>query len=51
MMQYEGTHGVMVIVVGRGHSATRVQILNDAVYISHSTNILGKSMNPVLGKE
>ena len=28
--------------------ATQVQILNKAVYISHSTNTLGKGMNPIV---
>ena len=34
----------MVIVVGYGH----VQILDQANCISHSTNTLGKGMNPII---
>ena len=30
--------------------ATQVQILAEAVYISHSANILGKGMHPTMGK-
>ena len=33
----------MVRVVGNG-----VQILDEAVYISHRTNTLGKGMNPTI---
>ena len=40
-----GTHGVMVIVVGNGHG---VQILDENDCISHSTNTLGKGMNPII---
>ena len=29
-------------------TATRVQILDEADYISHSTNTLGKGMNPII---
>ena len=29
-------------------TATRVQILNEADYISNSTNTLGKGMNPII---
>ena len=39
-----GGRGVMVIVVGNGHGG--VQILDEIDYISHSTNTLGKGMNP-----
>ena len=28
--------------------ATRVQILDETDYISHSTNALGKGMNPII---
>ena len=38
-----GARGVMVIVV-----VTRVQILDETDYISHSTNTLGKGMNPII---
>ena len=30
------------------NTATRVQILDEADYISHSTNTLGKGMNPII---
>ena len=40
-----GARGVMVIVVG---TATRVQILDQANCISHSTNTLGKGMNQII---
>ena len=29
-------------------TATQVQNLDEAVYISHSANTLGKAMNPIL---
>ena len=38
----------MVIVVGNGHGDTRVQILDETDCISHSTNTLGKGMNPII---
>ena len=38
---------VIVIVVGNEH-ATRVQILDLTDCISHSTNTLGKGMNPIV---
>ena len=44
--QHGGARGVMVIVAGRVDTTTRVQILDEADYISHSTNTLGKGMNP-----
>ena len=44
---FNGARGVMVIVVGNGHGA-RVQILDEADCISHSTNTLGKGMNPII---
>ena len=40
-----GACGVMVIVVD---TATRVQILDETDCISHSTNTLGKGMNPII---
>ena len=43
---YEGAHSEMVITVGNGHD--RVQNLDQADCISHSTNTLGKSMNPTI---
>ena len=47
---FRGARGVMVIVVGNGHgdTATRVQILDETDCISHSTNTLGKGMNPII---
>ena len=42
-----GARGVMVIVVGMD-TATRVQILDTTDCISHSTNTLGKGMNPII---
>ena len=41
-----GARGGMVIVVGKD-TATRVQILDETDSISHSTNTLGKGMNPI----
>ena len=38
-----GAHGVKEM-----DTATRVQILDEADYISHSTNTLGKGMNPII---
>ena len=43
-----GACGVIVIVVGNGHSDTRVQILDEIDCISPSTNTLGKGMNPII---
>ena len=42
-----GARGVMVIVV-ENDTATRVQILDETDCISHSTNTLGKGMNPII---
>ena len=42
-----GARCVMVIVVGKD-TATRVQIQYEADCISHSTNTLGKDMNPLI---
>ena len=39
-----GARGVMGIVAGNG----QVQILDEADCISHSTNTLGKGMNPII---
>ena len=41
-MQFEGAHSVIVITVGM-NPATRFQILNKAVYISHGINTPGKT--------
>ena len=41
-----GARGVIVIVVEM-NTATRVQILDETDCISHSTNTLGKGMNPI----
>ena len=39
--------GVMVIVVGNGHSDTSSN-LDETDCISYSTNTLGKGMNPII---
>ena len=44
-ISFGGAHGVIVIVVGNG---IRVQILDETDCISHSTNTLGKGMNPII---
>ena len=41
-----GAHGVMVIVAGIGHGDTSSNPGMTA--ISHSTNTLGKGMNPII---
>ena len=38
----------MVIVLGNGHTRQQVQILAKTDCISHSTNTLGKGMNPII---
>ena len=45
MVNNGGARGVMVIVVGIGHDDTGSNPGRD---ISHSTNTLGKGMNPVI---
>ena len=42
-MNLSGNMGAFVMVT---IMVTRVQTLNETVYISHSTNTLGKDMNP-----
>ena len=42
-----GARGVIVIVKEMD-TATRVQILDETDCISHSTNTLGKGMNPII---
>ena len=42
-----GARGVMVIVVGIGHGDTSSN-LDQIDCISHSTNTLGKGMNPTI---
>ena len=42
-----GACGVMVIVIGNGHGDTRSN-LDETDCISHSTNTLGKGMNPIV---
>ena len=37
-----------MVIVAEMDPATRVQILDEADYISHSTNTLGKGMNPII---
>ena len=44
---YNRARGVMVIVVGNGLGDSN-SILEEADCISHSTNILGKGMNPII---
>ena len=44
---YGGAHGVIVIVVRNGHGDTS-SILDEIDCISHSTNTLGKGMNPII---
>ena len=41
------SRGVMVIVIGNGHGNTSSD-LDEADYISHSTNTLGKGMNSII---
>ena len=41
-----GARGVMVIVLGNGHGDTSSNPGRDC--ISHSTNTLGKGMNPII---
>ena len=38
----------MVIVVGNGHGDTSSNPERDCACISHSTNTLGKGMNPII---
>ena len=40
--------GVMVIVVGNGHADTSFKSWTRLTAISHSTNTLGKGMNPII---
>ena len=42
-----GARGVVVIAVGM-NTTIRVQILDETDCISHSTNTLGKGMNPII---
>ena len=42
-----GARGVMVIVVGNGHGDTSLNPGRDCC-VSHSTNTLGKGMNPII---
>ena len=42
-----GARGVVVIVVENGHGDTSSN-LDETDYISHSTNTLGKGMNPII---
>ena len=44
---FEGARGVVVIVVGNGHGDTSSN-LDETDCISHSTNTLGKGMNPII---
>ena len=47
VVYHGGARGVGVIVVEMD-TATRVQILDETDCISHSTNTLGKGMNPII---
>ena len=38
---------LVVIIIGNGHKK-QVQMLDLAVYLSHSSNTLGKGMNPII---
>ena len=42
-----GARGVMAIVIGNGHENTSSNP-GKTDYISHSTNTLGKGMNPII---
>ena len=42
-----GARGVMVIVVGNGHGYTSSNSGQDIAF-SHSTNTLGKGLNPII---
>ena len=44
---YGGDRGVMVIIVGNGHGDTSSNP-GETDCISHSTNTLGKGMNPII---
>ena len=44
---YGGARGVMVIIVGNGHGDTSSNP-GQANCTSHSTNTLGKGMNPII---
>ena len=44
---FGGARGVMVIVIGNGHGDTSSN-LDETDCISHSTNTLGKDMNPII---
>ena len=46
IINYGGARGVMVIVAGYGHGDTSSNPGPDC--ISHSTNTLGKGMNPII---
>ena len=46
-IQFGGTRGEMVIVVGNGRGDT-CSNLDETDCISHSTNTLGKGMNPII---
>ena len=46
-MQTGGARGVIVIVVGNGHGDSS-PTLGETDCISHSTNTLGKGMNPII---
>ena len=47
LLNKETKYGVMVIVVGNGHGDTS-SILDETDSIFHSTNTLGKGINPII---
>ena len=47
MQMNGGARGVMVIIVGNGHSDTSSNP-GRVIAFSHSTNTLGKGMNPII---
>ena len=48
MMVRSRIASVRNVVIKEMDTATRVQILDETDCISHSTNILGKGMNPII---
>ena len=47
VMVIGGARGIMVVVVGNGHGVVNSN-LDETDCISHSTNTLGKGMNPII---
>ena len=48
ILYFGGARGVMVIVVGNGHGETSSKSWTRLIAFSHSTNTLGKNMNPII---